>query len=152
MSLIKHRTKAPRTLDPFGNLDDIFSNFFVPMKAVTDIQSDFMSPKVDVHESKSGFEIKADLPGLEKDQVHVSLDDGIVTIEAETSAEEEQKDKEDGHVLRRERRYGKYLRRFDLGANLAESDATAGFKNGVLTLNIPKATPDKKVPKKLEIT
>ena len=78
------------------------------------------------------YEITADLPGVDKDDLSVTLDNGVLTIEAST--EEEKTEEEDGKVIRKERRSGKFMRSFNLGADVKESDINAKFKNGVLKL------------------
>lgn len=94
---------------------------------------------VDIKETDKGFSLKADFPGLKKEDVNVSVDNGVLTISAEHKEEKEEKEK--GRVIRQERRYGKYSRSFSLGTGIDERAISAHFADGVLTLDIPKAAP-----------
>ena len=93
-------------------------------------------PPCDITESKDNFGIKVELPGMNKDDINVSLKDGVLHVEAESSSVEEEK--EGDKVLRSERRYGKYIRRFNLGKNVSDNEVKAAFKDGLLNLTIPK--------------
>lgn len=100
-------------------------------------------PACDIKETKTGFTVKADLPGIKKDDIKVHIKDGVLQIEADSSSEEEEKDGD--RVLRSERRYGRYVRRFNLGQHTGQDDIKASFDNGVLTLDIAKqSTPEPK--------
>jgi len=102
---------------------------------------------VDIKENDESYTVKADFPGVKKDDINVSVDNNLLTISAEHKDEAEEKDK--GKVIRQERRYGKYSRSFNLGKNINESKIKAEFDNGVLTLNIPKedvAPASKQIP------
>jgi HSP20 family protein len=96
----------------------------------------FFAPRVDIKEAADHYEISAELPGVDKNDIHVHVKDGILTLEAETLKEEQEKKK--GKVIRQERRYGKFMRSFNLGADVQEADIKATFKDGVLTLEAPK--------------
>jgi HSP20 family protein len=71
-----------------------------------------------------------------KDDIHLTLADGVLTLEAE--ARQEDKEEKDGKVIRQERRYGKLMRSFNLGSEVHDDDISADFKDGVLTLKAPK--------------
>jgi HSP20 family protein len=99
----------------------------------------FFAPRVDIKEANSHYEITAELPGVAKEDIHVHVKDGVLTLEAETSKED--KEEKDGKVIRQERRYGKYMRSFNLGTDIQEEDIKASFKDGVLKLEAPKQVP-----------
>ena len=101
--------------------------------------SEFFAPRVDIKEADGHYEITAELPGVARDDIHVHVRDGILTLEAETSQED--KEEEEGKVIRQERRYGKYMRSFNLGQDIKEADIKASFKDGVLRLEAPKQLP-----------
>jgi HSP20 family molecular chaperone IbpA len=88
-----------------------------------------------------------DLPGFSKDEIELTLQDGIVTVKAAKSEENEKKD-EKGVVVFRERHSGAMMRSFYVGENVKEEDIKAAFENGVLKLDFPKeeapALPEKK--------
>ena len=134
--------------NPLFNLNDMFEDFF-PHALKPELESGFFSPRVDIKEKDDKYEIRADLPGVEKENLSVTLEDGILTIEATT--EEETSEEKEGKTIRRERRSGKYLRSFTVGNNMKESDIKASFKNGVLTLEAPKVKPHSSISKKIAI-
>ncbi|MDX1695673.1 MAG: Hsp20/alpha crystallin family protein [Ketobacteraceae bacterium] len=107
------------------------------------------SPLVDIRETDNSYEISAELPGIKKDDVHVHVENGVLSIEAATS--DEKTEEKDGKVIRKERYSGKMTRSFTLGNNVNESDITANFENGVLTLTVPKQAPEKPASRRIEI-
>jgi HSP20 family protein len=92
--------------------------------------------RVDVSEAEGAYTVKADLPGVPKDAIHVDIDGNRVTIRAEVKRESEQKDGE--RVLRSERYYGAFARSFALTDEIDDTKAAAKFDNGVLELTLPK--------------
>ena len=125
------------SLIPRNNLFDIdrFFNDSWPQTAESQTGT-FFAPRVDIQEEGDHYEITAELPGVDKKDIHIHVKDGILTLEAETTKEENEKKK--GKLIRQERRYGKLMRSFNLGADVQESDIKASFKDGVLTLEAPK--------------
>ncbi len=118
--------------DPF---DDFFRGFFVrPIEMGKAIEAPDM--KVDVKEQDKAFVIHAEMPGIKKEDIHVTLDGPVVSISAERK--EEKEEKEGGRVLRSERYFGKVSRSFNLGQDVDEAAAKAKFENGVLELTLPK--------------
>ena len=83
--------------------------------------------------------MKADFPGLKKEDISITVDSNVLTLSAEHKEEKEQKEK--GRVIRQERRFGKYTRSFSLGNDIDEANISASFNDGVLTLDIPRAAP-----------
>ncbi len=145
MNIISKR----RHIDPSTEFDQFLEHFFAPVRSFSELKSGLLTPLTDIVETDTQYEIKVDLPGVKKEQVHVSLEKGVLSIEA--SIEEENTQEKDGQTLRKERRTGNYLRRFSLGDNLAESDTTAQFTDGVLTLLIPKQKPNQSQPQKITV-
>lgn len=91
---------------------------------------------VDVKEYDQGYEMELELPGYDKEDIKADLKDGYLTI---TAKHEENKDEKDnGKYIRKERFYGQCQRSFFVGEGITENDIHANFKNGILTLNIPK--------------
>ncbi|MDX5328264.1 MAG: Hsp20/alpha crystallin family protein [Marinobacter sp.] len=104
------------------------------------------APAVDIKETADAFTVEAELPGMNKDDVKVTVHDGVLTIQGERKSEEETKDKK---LHRIERFYGSFMRRFTLPDNVDENSVKANFKDGLLTLSIQKAEP--KEPKAIEV-
>jgi HSP20 family protein len=92
--------------------------------------------RVDVSETDNTYTVKADLPGVPKESIHVDIDGNRVTIRAEVKRESEQKKGE--RVLRSERYFGSFARSFALTDEVDEDKAGARFENGVLELTLPK--------------
>lgn len=102
--------------------------------------------KTDVRESENGYELKIDLPGIQRENVRAELHDGHLTVSATTGQSHEEKD-ENGKYIRRERFSGSYSRSFYVGEGVTEEDIKAKFADGVLRLEIPKkekAVPERK--------
>lgn len=127
-----------RLLDPaFGdNLESTMRRFFSP--AAWD-QPDLpaLRMRVDVTEQDSGYEVKADIPGVKKEDINVRIDGNVVQIDAEVKRESESKD-QGGKVLRSERYHGTVSRTFSLADDIDEARAEARYADGVLTLQLPK--------------
>ena len=93
--------------------------------------------KTDVKETDEGYEVDVDLPGFRKDEIHLELNNGYLTISTEKSLEKDEKNKQ-GKMLRQERYAGTMQRSFFVGEQITEEDVKATYENGVLHLIIPK--------------
>lgn len=121
-------------LDPFGDLDDLFKGFFV--RPVAFEGQPQMQIKMDLKENDGAYTVHADIPGVKKEDIHVSIEGNRVSISAETKVEKEEKEGE--KVLRSERYVGKVARSFTLGQDVDEAKAQAKYSDGVLELVLPK--------------
>lgn len=135
--------------DSLFDMDKVFGEFFGNVPRVAEGSSNFFAPRVDVHEQDGKYVIDAELPGVDKDHIQVTLEKGVLTLEA--TLDEEEKQEEKGKVIRRERRYGRFQRSFYLGDNVAEEDIVASFTNGVLKLEIPKALPPEPEKRRIQV-
>ncbi|KJS08647.1 MAG: heat-shock protein Hsp20 [Gammaproteobacteria bacterium BRH_c0] len=127
------------TLIPRGSFFDVdrfFDDIWSPARKANSNVGAFFTPRVDIKEHDGHYEITAELPGVKKEDLNITLEEGILTIDAETR--HESKEESEGKVIRQERRYGKYSRSFNLGGNVHESDISAAFDNGILTITAPK--------------
>lgn len=104
------------------------------------------TPQVDIAETEDEFVIKADIPGVGKDQVSVAVDNGVLTIQGERHTEKEEKNKKFHRV---ERCSGTFIRRFTIPDNVDAQAIKAVFKDGILNLQLPKT--QKLVKKSIEI-
>ena len=93
--------------------------------------------------------LEAELPGFKKEDIHVDIEDGYMTISAERSNETEKKD-DKGNFVRRERSYGSFSRSFDVSSVKAE-DITVEYKDGILTLTMPKKEENGPTSRRIEI-
>ncbi|MDQ1314159.1 MAG: hypothetical protein QG662_268 [Pseudomonadota bacterium] len=121
-------------IDPFGDIDDLFKGFFV-RPALLEGQPQ-MQIKMDVKEDDNAYTVHADIPGVKKEDIHVSIEGNQVSISAETKIEKEEKKGE--KVLRSERYVGKVARSFTLAHDVDESKSQAKYSDGVLELTLPK--------------
>jgi HSP20 family protein len=119
----------PFTASPF---DDLFRGFFAPVRA----ERAAVSIKVDVSEKENAYVIHAEIPGVKKDDIQVSIEGNQVTIGAEVKRETEKKD--GGRVLHTERYYGSAYRSFTLPSELDEAASVAKYENGILELTLAK--------------
>ncbi len=104
--------------------------------------------KTDVKEHEDHYEVDIDLPGFKKEEIQLSLENGYLTVSAAKGVEKDEEKK--GRLIRQERSAGSLPRSFYVGEALDETDISAKFENGVLSLQFPKK-PEKKLPEKKTI-
>jgi HSP20 family protein len=123
---------------PLDNaFDQLFRGFLVRPVNLEDRDTDTAAKfRVDISESDKAYTVYAELPGVKKDDIQISIDGDQVSIGAETKSEKEVKDGE--RVLRTERYTGKYYRAFALGGTIDEAAVSARYADGVLELTLPK--------------
>lgn len=138
-------------LIPRNSLFDIDSLFegWSPLANNATMSASAFSPRVDITEKKGLYELTAELPGVNKKDIDVTLENGMLTISAESRFEDEEE--KDGRVIRQERRYGKYTRSFNLGNDVKEEDIKAEFNDGVLKLSVPKVKQKAPVSHRIDI-
>jgi len=130
--------------DDFGNM---FEGFFRPVASGLEAFDKDLRPATDIVERDNDYLVKTDLPGVKKEDIQVTVDNGILTISAETKEEKEEKNGE--NVIRKERCYGKYTRSMSLNHQVNENKVSANYHDGVLELVLPKLEAVK--PKKVAI-
>lgn len=130
--------------DEFGRA---FDNFFSPIRWVEEAAGQSFAPAVDVVERENDFRVRADLPGIKKEDINVVLEDGVLTISAESKFERDEKNAD--RLVRQERHYGKYVRSLRLGTQIDDKKVKANYKDGVLELTLSKAEEAK--PKKISV-
>lgn len=120
--------------DPFADagFDELFRGFFRPVR----VEKEPMAIKMDVAEKDNAYVVKAEIPGVAKEDIQVSIEGNQVTIGAEVKRETEAKDGE--RVLCRERYHGSVYRAFTLPADVDEASSNAKYENGVLELTLVK--------------
>lgn len=134
--------------DPFAlePMSELFQGLFRPLRGAGG-EAPLADIKVDVTESDSAYTVKAELPGVEKKDIDVKIDGNLVSISAKIERNQEMKEGE--RVIRRERYTGAVSRAFSLASEVDESTAAAEYKNGVLSLTLPKKAPSER--KRLQI-
>ena len=123
--------------------DEFMRPFFSGMNGVSR-----ESMNVDVKDEGDHYLLEAEIPGATKDNVHVDMDDGVLTIAAEWNSEKKD-EKNDSYIIS-ERRYGSVSRSFTV-ENVNEDGITAAYENGVLKLTLPKKTPETRMARRIEI-
>ncbi len=140
--------------DPMRELDEFstrLSTFFGPHPGRSGDENNVYTkaqwaPRVDISEDEHEYLIKAELPGIEKDQVRVTVENGLLLIAGERKSEREEDHRKYHRV---ERAYGSFLRSFSLPDDADGTKIKAEFKNGVLKVHLPKSEDAK--PKSIEI-
>jgi HSP20 family protein len=129
-----------RLLDPtFGdNFENAMRRFFSP--AVFEGEAPQLKMRIDVTENDQGYTVKADIPGVKKEDINVRIDGNVVQIDAEVKGEKETKGNGD-KVLRSERYYGTISRTFSLAQDIDDGKVQAKYADGVLNLELPKKAP-----------
>lgn len=128
--------------------DRMFGNFF-PNLGLSDTpdQTASWAPRIDVVETEDAFLFEFDIPGVEKDDIHVNLHDGVLTVSGEKQSRELS---ENDDVVRVERFTGHFYRSFSIPTALDDKKIEANYANGVLSLRLPKAEESK--PRKIKIS
>ena len=122
----------------FSLLDDIFDeDFFNVPKTRNELM------KTDIKEHKNSYEILTDIPGYEKENIKISVENGYLTISAKNNVERENSENS-GKIVRKERYYGECQRSFYVGDEIKEEDIKASYNNGTLKISIPKKDPVQK--------
>lgn len=150
------KAEPSRALSPFEEMERRFEEFFrrpfslfipswFPRLRVYEME---MTPTVDIFEEGSDIVVKAELPGMKKEDIEVKLTEDTVTISGEKKKEEKTEKK---GYYRLERSYGSFTRAFSLPSEVQTDKAKAQFKDGILELRIPKTEEAKKKEKKVLI-
>ncbi|MFT0174124.1 Hsp20/alpha crystallin family protein [Paraburkholderia mimosarum] len=123
--------------DPFSldGVPDLFQGLFRPLRAAG-VETQAASVRVDVTEDEAGYTVKAEMPGVEKKDIDVKIEGNLVSIAAKVERGGELKEGE--RVVRRERYSGSVSRAFTLAAEIDDEKASVQYKDGVLTLTLPK--------------
>lgn len=123
--------------DPFNELvDDLFKGFLVRPVAYNGADTPLPRMKVDVAEKSAAYVVTAELPGVRKEDINVTVDGAQVTLEAEVKREREAS--QDERVLHTERVFGKVTRSFTLPQELDDEKVEAKYRDGILELTLPK--------------
>ena len=135
----------PRLMPNKVYLDDVFDDFMFPT-----VKDDFGKMKCDIYEKDGAYHLEMDVPGFDKKDVQIEVDDNdYLTITAEKNTEDSEEDA-DKNYIRKERNYGKYQRAFYVGG-IDKDNIQANFENGILKISMPKKEEEKSSKKTIEI-
>ena len=129
-----------------NNMFDLFDNF---ERNFFGNNGSLTAFRTDIRDEGDKYVLEAELPGFKKEEIKLDLKDGILTVSAQHTENDEEKDKK-GNYIRRERKYGSFARSFDV-SGIREEDITAAYHDGVLELELPKATPAIPAARQIEI-
>jgi HSP20 family protein len=140
--------------EPFRDVDDVFDRFFAesmrrwPRASATAQQPREWAPAADVSETDGEYLIKAELPEVRKEDVSITVQDGVLTLAGERKQE---KVEEQEKIHRIERIYGSFARRFALPENADEQGIRAESRDGVIVIHIPKQRVVEPQPRQIQI-
>jgi len=153
MTLLRWQRPEVPHWSPFRHLsslrEEIDRLFESPLTALTQSSNQFLSgwmPAVDLYEDKDNLHLKAELPGMNKEDIEISIHEGVLTLAGERKLDEKYRSAE---VYRSERFLGRFQRTLTLPAEVNPEKVKAQYKDGVLTVLLPKAEESK--PKHIEI-
>ncbi len=136
MYLVKYN----RRNDALNNnpMSRLFNDFWNATEWPHNLEEDstVWSPRIDVEENENEYQVYADVPGLNKKDVSISLEDGVLTIKGERKREEKKEEQNKSYM---ERNYGNFSRSFTLPTKVDENKIAANLKDGVLSVSLPKA-------------
>ena len=138
------RQSSFRPVDLYQEMDSFLNSL---TSAESKPKEELFAPRINVAESASEYEVSADLPGVSPEDVKVEIHEGQLLISGEIQSSTENSDKTFHRV---ERRFGKFERQISLPENVSESDITADFENGVLTVVLPKS--EKPKPTRIQVS
>ena len=131
------------------------SNYFDPFRMMADMEREFFGTQrsgsfnTDIRETDTEYVLEADLPGFNKEDIHVDISQDTLTISAERHSQHEDKEQK-GSYIRCERSYGSYCRSFDV-TGIDTDKIAAKYDNGVLTLTMPRKEPKETASRQLTI-
>lgn len=135
----------PRLMPNKLYLDDVFDDFMFPT-----VKDEFGKMKCDIYEKDGAYHLEMDVPGFDKKDVQIEIDDNdYLTITAEKNTEDTEEDEKKNYI-RKERNYGKYQRSFYVGG-VDKENIQANFENGILKISMPKIEEEKSSKKTIEI-
>jgi HSP20 family protein len=153
MNVIKWQRPTLATWPTFGRLSELRNEidrlFESPLSELTGHSQllNGWTPALDVYEEKDSFVVRAELPGMKKEEIEVSFHDGSLSLSGERKSETKH---EDAEVYRAERFFGRFQRTISLPATVAADKIKAAYKDGVLTVTLPKTEEAK--PKQIDVS
>ena len=132
--------------NPIHEMDELFHNRLASVLGGERVQSVAWSPVVDIEETELNYLIRAELPGLSKEKVNVTVEDGVLTLSGERDLERKVEGKTFHHI---ERSHGTFTRSFTLPENAEAESVSANYKDGLLEIRVAKS--EEALPKSIEV-
>lgn len=147
----RRRSSLSNVVSPRREMERVFEDFFKGFRDLTswDRQFPFTGetfPSIDMYEEKDRYVVKAEVPGFEKDNIRIALTDHMLQLRGEVRQEEK---KEERDYYYNERSYGSFSREIPLPSAVSQDQIRATFKNGILTIELPKSK--ESMPKEIKI-
>lgn len=140
------KTQVPAAWNPFREMEERFGRVFAGLPVDPEWNVGNWTPAVDIHEDENQYTITADLPGVKKEDISLSVHDNVVTIKGERKQETEKQEK---GYRRVERVYGNFQRAFQIPRGVDATKVEAKYENGVLNVVLPK--PEAAKPRNIEV-
>ncbi len=134
--------------DSSQGFDSLFEDFFYPLRRFQNETGSALTPAMDVVENDDNYQVKVELPGIKKEDINITLQEGVLTVNASTRHEEAEED-EAGRTIRRELRRGEFVRSLNFGQAIEAGEIDAQLFDGVLNITLPRAREAK--PKRIEV-
>lgn len=137
--------------EPMRDIDHIsnrFQRFFDEFPTINNRNKDTFSPRIDITENEKSISIDAEIPGVPKENIKITLQDNILTIEGEKKKVSEEKDK---NYYREERSFGKFKRSYTLPVEVDSENVDAKFNNGILEIVLSKVEPKQDKERVIEL-
>ena len=135
-------------LDVFRDFDEMFDRFIDRPRHFFRGGEAVWSPRIDIVEKEKAYELRAELPGINKNEISISVKDDVLTISGEKKVEEK---KEDENYYCCERRFGKFERSFRMAETVDAKNISAEYKSGVLSVTVPKVEVPEPKTTKIEV-
>ncbi len=129
-----------------NDVNELFEGFFRPAWAAEEPVREGLVPRLDVKEREHEFVVLAEMPGVKRDGIEITVEDGVLTLSGEIA---ELVEAEGERLLRRERARGRYVRSLRLGKEINEKQVKASYRDGILEISLPKAEEAK--PRKISV-
>jgi len=125
-------------------ISKLFDDFIEGTNLASAMNTELLAPRLDVHETEKEYVITSELPGMKEEDINVALEEKVLTISGEKKAEVERDEK---NYIHKEINYGSFKRSVYLANDVNTDKIDAGFKNGVLTVTLPKIEPGENAKK-----
>ena len=150
--IVRRRNAFPETLRPFEEIqremDRLFNDAFKEIGFGKDTDMSMLAPDVDIYEKDDKLFAEIEIPGIDKKDIDINVEDHVLSIKGEKKSEKEDKGR-NYHVV--ERRYGKFQRAFRIPEYIKAEEIKAKFDNGILTVEMPKKEEAKKSSIKVKV-
>ena len=143
------------SLIPYRRNDNTIASYYNPFRMMEQMERELFGDQrsgsfsTDIRETDTAYVLEADLPGFKKEDINIDINGTTLVISAQKKTETEEKS-EDGKYIRRERSTGSFKRSFDI-TDVDTENISAEYKNGILTIELPKQKPEEPVSKHLDI-